>query len=516
MNIRFERLSVSNFKNHKSLTVEFKDINSISGRNGAGKSSIGEAITWCLYGVDSVGTKIDPTPIGEEVPENIAVDLLIAVDEVSILLTRSLVKGKAKYHINDVPKKAKEYEQLVEGLFNKNLFLSLFNPNYFSSQHWQEQRSQLLQYVSEPLNKEVLVAISKTGAKHLEPLLKKLSLDDIEASHKELFKKNDKLVERAAERVITLQEQLDKFLGVHDANQDPEQIKKQIDEIVAKRNTLDDERHKQRDLSIQRERKAAAIESLRDQIAQQKKFIDSLKAEPVKENCHTCGQPLTESSLQVVHESKRKRLAELVEDGKALVSQRKKLQAEFEELPTFSEVEIDREASFALDEQIYPLKAKLEAFKRIDQLKEEIEEAAATKETIRKERNKAQAVTEAVKEFRTKRAELMVQKMDELFTTINIRLFEELKNGELRATFEIEMDGKPYSKLSTAEKIKAGLEVIEVLSQQSDVIAPTFVDNAESILKFTKPSGQLLTATVKDCDFEISTKSIEDGGGNEK
>lgn len=508
MNIRFERLSVSNFKNHKSLTVEIKDITNISGRNGAGKSTIGEAITWCLYGVDSVGTKIDPTPIGEEVPENIAVDLLIAVEEVPTLLTRSLVKGKAKYYINDVPKKAKEYDQLVEGLFNKNLFLSLFNPNYFSSQHWQEQRSQLLQYVSEPLNKEVLEAISKTGAKHLEPVLKKLSLDDIEASYKELFKKNDKLVERAAERVITLQEQLDKYLKVHDANQDPEQIKKQIDEIVSKRNSLDDEWNKQRGLSVKRGTTMAAIDGVRTQIENLKKLIESKKTQPVFEDCHTCGQRLTEEALEKVHENKKIQLKEHVEHGKQLVAQRKELQAELDALPMA--VEVDRRESNELDEKIYPLKAKLEAFKRIDQLKEEIEEAAATKETIRKERNKAQAVTEAVKEFRTKRAELMVHKMDELFTTINVRLFEKLKNGELRATFEIEMDGKPYSKLSTAEKIKAGLEVIEVLSQQSDVIAPTFVDNAESILKFTKPSGQLITARVIDQDFTIITESLKE------
>jgi DNA repair exonuclease SbcCD ATPase subunit len=508
LNIRFESLSVSNFKNHKSLTIEFKDITNISGRNGAGKSSIGEAITWCLYGIDMVGSKLDPTPISEEVPETIAVDLLVILDGVNTLLTRSLVKGKAKYYINDVPKKATEFDKTVESMFDKKLFLSLFNPIYFSSQTKSDQRDLMLRYVSEPLNKEVLSAMSKTGAKHLEPLLKKEKLDDVGERNKDIFKKKDNLVERAAERVITLQEQLDKFLEVHDATQDPEQIKKQIDEIVAKRNSLDDDWNKQRGLAMKRGSTMAAIDGVRTQIENLKELIESHKTQPVLEDCRTCGQRLTEEALEKVHENKKNQLKEHVEHGKQLVAQRKELQAELDALPMA--VEVDRRESFELDEQIYPLKAKLEAFKRINQLKEEIEEAAAAKESIRKERNKAQSVVEAVKEFRTKRAELMVQKMDELFTTINVRLFEELKNGELRATFEIEMDGKPYSKLSTAEKIKAGLEVIEVLSKQSDVIAPTFVDNAESILKFTKPSGQLITARVVDQDFSITTESLKE------
>ena len=68
----------------------------------------------------------------------------------------------------------------------------------------------------------------------------------------------------------------------------------------------------------------------------------------------------------------------------------------------------------------------------------------------------SKGIVDAIKEFKTKRSELMVSKVDDLFTSISVKLYETLKNGEERATFEIEMDGKPYSKLSTAEKIKAG------------------------------------------------------------
>jgi hypothetical protein len=136
-------------------------------------------------------------------------------------------------------------------------------------------------------------------------------------------------------------------------------------------------------------------------------------------------------------------------------------------------------------------------------LAEDINVAREKKEVIRKELITSQAIVDVIKVFKSKRSELMVSKVDELFTTISIKLFETLKNGEEKATFEIEMDGKPYSKLSTAEKIKAGLELIEVLSKQSEVVAPTFVDNAESILNFTAPAGQLIVARVKDEELSI-------------
>jgi DNA repair exonuclease SbcCD ATPase subunit len=510
LNIKFNSLSVSNFKNHKSLDVKFGDITNIEGRNGAGKSSIAEAITWCLYGFDPMGTKIDPTPSAEEPPEEVKVELLLSVDGIKTLVGRSLVKGKAMYYINEVPEKATKYSEFVESLFDKNLFLSLFNPTYFSSQHWQDQRTQLLQYVSEPLNKEIIAVLGKTHANRLEELLKKHSLDDLEKIHKEIFKKTNTTIERAGERVLTLQEQLTKFEDVHDSKVDPEQIKKKIAEIVAKRDALDEERLKQMNTNNQKTTLEAKIEVHKRDIIQAKERIERIKNLEINEDCSTCGQTLKEDSIKKVKETQRNKLAEEIAHAKEIQVQYQTLVKELEGFSTAVKIpQATMSESHALDEKIYPLKATLETFKRIDQLKEEIEEASAAKEKIRKERNTSQAIIEAIKEFRTKRSELMVKKMDELFTIITVRLFEEQKNGDFKATFEIEMDCKPYSKLSTAEKIKAGLEVIEVLSSQSDVIAPTFVDNAESILKFTKPSGQLIVARVVDKEFSIEIQEVK-------
>jgi hypothetical protein len=71
------------------------------------------------------------------------------------------------------------------------------------------------------------------------------------------------------------------------------------------------------------------------------------------------------------------------------------------------------------------------------------------------------------------------------------------------------MDGKDYRKLSLSESIRAGLELRDVLSQQSGLIAPTFVDNAESITRFKQPNGQLIISRVV-ADQELTIEAVSE------
>ncbi|MCM3598976.1 AAA family ATPase [Metabacillus idriensis] len=502
MNITFKSLKLVNFKNHKALGMDFGDITNISGRNGVGKSSIGDSVTWLLYGTDILGNKLDPKPVGTD--EESIVELLLTIDGSEILLLRSQ-KKTAKYSINGVPEKATKFNELIDSLFDKNLFLSLFNPSYFFTQHWQDQRSQLLSYVKEPLNKEILATMSKLDSELLEAQLKKYPVDDLEKVHRENFRKNDKNYDRAAERVLTLQDQLEK---VPAEEFDEAEVKSKIEKLRTQRDELDEKNLSLQQSNSQRNRIEAQIESLNDQIERQRKVVAGIKEEQIKESCHTCGQALDEESISKVKENRQARFNKEVMNGKELVEKLNNLKQNLAALP--ETIEVDRSESIRIDDQIVALQSKLHSVVQINELKQAIEVAKTNKESVRQERNESRSIVDAIKTFRTKRSELMVAKVDNLFTKISVRLYEQLKNGEEKATFEIEMDGKPYSKLSTAEKIKAGLELIEVLSTQSEVIAPTFVDNAESILNFTKPSGQLIVARVVDAEFSINPVSLKE------
>lgn len=504
MQIAFKTLALKNFKNHKSLTVNFGDVTNIKGRNGAGKSSIGDAITWVLFGTDTSGGKLDPRPIDSEEGTESTVELLVSIAGKDVMLGR-VQKKTAKYFINGIPKKATEFNEFIENQFDKNLFLSLFNPSHFFTQHWQDQRSQLLQYVSEPLNKEILAVISQGDRERLEGPLKKHSLDDLDKLHREKVRTNDKAYERAAERVQALEEQASKNdRPTFDIEATQEEIKS-LNEQKAAIQVENDIRLRAK---TARSRMEGQIDNLTDQITQQTQVVQSIKDEKAQELCVTCHQPLTEEAILKVKENRQSRFNKEVATGRALVQKVNELKKSLSDMPVAEEA--DHDEPNLIEAKLMELQVKVKQAEQASSLAEDIEVAKEKKEAIRKELVTSKGIVDAIKEFKTKRSELMVSKVDELFTSISVKLYETLKNGEERPTFEIEMDGKPYSKLSTAEKIKAGLELIEVLSMQSELVTPTFVDNAESILNFSAPAGQLIVVRVVDEDLSI--KAIETKG----
>ncbi|EHX3229814.1 ATPase, partial [Listeria monocytogenes] len=49
----------------------------------------------------------------------------------------------------------------------------------------------------------------------------------------------------------------------------------------------------------------------------------------------------------------------------------------------------------------------------------------------------------------------------------------------------------------------AGIEFANALSLKAETIIPLFADNAESVIELPKPTGQLITATVKKTKFTV-------------
>lgn len=502
MKIQFISLYLENFKNHNKSNIEFADITTIEGRNGAGKSSVAEAVTWCLYGIDALGSKLDPKPLKDKDAET-KVELLIQVDDKKILLSR-IQKKTTKYYINEVPEKATKFNELVSELFDKDLFLSLFNPTYFCTQNWQVQREQLLSYISEPTNKEILGLMEKVESRYLVDELKKKSLEDIEKINRDRYNKNDKAYERTAEKFLTLKEQLEK---VELPSESEKELIERINAIQSEIRELKERGKESQRKNQEKQKLEYESRNLEAKINQQKVMVNQIKGEQINETCHTCGQALDGESIATIKENQRQRFEEAKEAGKEMVAQYKGAKEKLESLLSVNDA-TDYEKIRELDETGFTAENHLNKIRNAQNLQKEITEAEEQKETIRQDRNKALCTVDAIKVFKAKRSELMVKKVSDLFSNISVKLYELQKNGEEKPTFEIEMNKKPFSKLSTAEKIKCGLELVEVLSAQSDVVAPCFIDNSESILHFQKPIGQLITARVVDKDFSIQTKEV--------
>ncbi|MFD1335769.1 AAA family ATPase [Oceanobacillus iheyensis] len=490
MQINFKELSLKNFKSHQDLTVNFGEVTKITGDNAKGKSSIFEAITWLLYGIDTVGSKLDPTPITYEHDETL-VSLLLNVDGKELLLGRELNANKAKYYINEVPSKATEFNEILGELFEKVLFMSLFNPDYFFTLKWTEQREMILQYVTAPSNKEVLKVLPEAQSNKLADLIKKHSLDDLEKLHKDNKNKKNKEHIAAQSRTKTLKEQLEDYehlVPLPSLRTELNIFKKKRDEAEK---VIEESWENNSEINkLQSQIKRLMYE--RDHMQEHWKI---LKNEEIEDHCRTCKQPLKDDSVKAVEEDKQNRMADFKEQYNQVVTQRKELE---EELKSLEYIDVSEQQAIAREnqEKINPLEVEINKHNQLESIQEMIKEAEKTEGEVLQSLNESIFILDSIKDFRAKEAELQAEKVQALLTTLSINLFDELKNGEIKPTFEIEMDGKGYKKLSLSESIRAGLELREVLSEQSNIIAPVFVDNAESITKFKEPSGQLIISRV--------------------
>jgi hypothetical protein len=491
MIIKFLTLTLQNYKAHRDLEVKFGDLTKISGENALGKSSIPEAITFTVYGTDVFGGRLDPTPLTYAADETL-VQLLLSVDGKQLLLGRGLKKGKVTYYINEVPSKATEFNEIVEQLFDKDLFLSLYNPSYFFSLKWDKQREMLLKYVSAPANKEVLKHLLDLQAETLGNLLKKHNIDDIEKIHRDNKNKKDKEYIAAQSRTRTLQEQLENLPSVNvpieSIKTELVQIDKQVREIESQIDNAWEKNQSYNNLQ-------SKIRNLQDQIEMSKERWPSLKNEVIEDTCRTCKQPLDEGSVEAVKADKDNRIEQYKANHNGLVKQRDELKAQLSELEFIDVTELREQLK--IDEKGHPLRVALQSYSQFERLQEQVQEAKEIETETLKSLNDSIFVLDSIKAFHAKSAELQAEKVQALFTTLSVRLYKQNKgDGEYKPDFEIEKDEKPYRTLSLSEGIRAGLELRDVLSQQSELIVPCAVDNCESITSFKQPNGQLITSTV--------------------
>lgn len=95
----------------------------------------------------------------------------------------------------------------------------------------------------------------------------------------------------------------------------------------------------------------------------------------------------------------------------------------------------------------------------------------------------------------SKRAELTFSQLK--MNRVEISLYDVVKStGEVKDTFKFTYSGRRYDRLSLSEKIRAGLEVSELIKRLTGRNYPVFVDNMESVddLANVRPTGQIIMA----------------------
>ena len=95
----------------------------------------------------------------------------------------------------------------------------------------------------------------------------------------------------------------------------------------------------------------------------------------------------------------------------------------------------------------------------------------------------------------SKRAELTFSQLK--MNRVEISLYDVVKStGEVKDTFKFQYGARRYDRLSLSEKIRAGMEVSELMKRLTGRNYPVFVDNMESVddLANVRPTGQIIMA----------------------
>ena len=181
--IKINRLTLENFKCHRllNLVLDGRPV-SIYGDNATGKTSIYDALTWLLFGKDSLGNgekniDIKPLDASGEVRDHDAitsVEAEFSVDGEVVSFRRTyreiwatrrgtsvpVYEGNTSdYFVSGIPMKKNAYDAEIKNLVSEELFRMLTSVSYFASGiKWQERRAVLFDMAGTKTDNEIMAS----------------------------------------------------------------------------------------------------------------------------------------------------------------------------------------------------------------------------------------------------------------------------------------------------------------------------------------------------------------------
>lgn len=194
--MKLTKLELLNFKGLKTFTINFNGDVIIRGDNATGKTSVFDSVCWLLFGKDSLDRadfEIKTLDGGEPIHKvNHEVTGTFTLDEGGTVELKRVYREKyssprggevtmtghtTDYFVDGVPKKEKEYKEIVNSLVDENIFKLITNPLYFNETYsWQNRRKLLLEMCGDISDKDVIAEYSELKA--LTDILSGHSVDD--------------------------------------------------------------------------------------------------------------------------------------------------------------------------------------------------------------------------------------------------------------------------------------------------------------------------------------------------
>lgn len=398
--MKLTKLELLNFKGLKSFAININGDVVIRGDNATGKTTVFDSVCWLLFGKDSLDRadfEIKTLDGGKPIHKvNHEVTGTFTLDEGGTVELKRVYREKyssprggevtltghtTDYFVDGVPKKEKEYKEMVSSLVDESIFKLITNPLYFNETYsWQNRRKLLLEMCGDI--DDAAVINSREDLKRLAELLDGRTVDDqrkVIASKKTAINKElDMIPVRIDEAVRNKPEVMadkDKLIsdiktlstGIDEVEKQKAIIQNGFSstekeskirdinrQLEAQKSKVLSDYHKQKQhlrgeyeasltklkmVEVDRDRCADRRDELNKEIERESKRIATLQSEFDafnaqqfnKESCPTCGQALPADKQAVFEAEFNINKSKKLEEWKGLIESAVKLKGNYEE-----------------------------------------------------------------------------------------------------------------------------------------------------------------------------------------
>lgn len=398
--MKLTKLELLNFKGLKSFAININGDVVIRGDNATGKTTVFDSVCWLLFGKDSLDRadfEIKTLDGGEPIHKvNHEVTGTFTLDEGGTVELKRVYREKyssprggditltghtTDYFVDGVPKKEKEYKEMVSSLVDESIFKLITNPLYFNETYSWQNRGKLLLEMCGDISDEDVIA-SHDELRRLAELLEGRTVDDhrkvVAAKKTAINKELDMIPVRIDEAMRNKPEiTSDKAKLIRDI----ETLSAGIDEVEkqkaiikngfsstekeskirdinrqldAQKSKVLSDYHKQKQhlrgeyeasltklkmVEVDRDRCADRRDELNKEIERESKRIVTLQSEFDtfnaqqfnKESCPTCGQALPADKQEILEAEFNANKSKKLEEWKGLIESAVKLKANYEE-----------------------------------------------------------------------------------------------------------------------------------------------------------------------------------------
>lgn len=408
--MKLTKLELLNFKGLKSFAINLNGDVVIRGDNATGKTTVFDSVCWLLFGKDSLDRadfEIKTLDGGEPIHKvNHEVTGTFTLDEGGTVELKRVYREKyssprggevtmtghtTDYFVDGVPKKEKEYKEMVSSLVDESIFKLITNPLYFNETYsWQNRRKLLLEMCGDISDEDVIA--SHDELRRLAELLEGRTVDDhrkvVAAKKTAINKELDMIPVRIDEAMRNKPEiSSDKAKLIRDI----ETLSAGIDEVEkqkaiiqngfsstekeskirdinrqldAQKSKVLSDYHKQKQhlrgeyeasltklkmVEVDRDRCADRRDELNKEIEHESKRIATLQSEFDafnaqqfnKESCPTCGQALPADKQAALEAEFNTNKSKKIEEWKGLIESAVKLKGNYEEQQEIMASKID-------------------------------------------------------------------------------------------------------------------------------------------------------------------------------